>query len=217
MAIKYLDIKKGTTAPQDANSLLAELETKVQMLAPEATWWLHVEQSDGYLVGRRDPGAKFILEGTTTLSPAQVFEGRAFSDNIEIRFAANENRGVDWWEYHFQPDDAGKPDDADKNDPLYPHLYEVLTTTPKSMAAKRSDLKPTDKGFTKVTQANGQSAIIPLPKDVVAEGPRLRIRQFFDADPDTGRVWVALETLAGYHPAIPQPTAATEGMTDEPE
>lgn len=161
------------------------------LTADGATWWLLAEQSDGYVAGRRDPGApSFTLAGTTRLNPALLFDARVFSEGAELR-VGQASTGVTVWAHEYLPEHPGLPEW------VAPHVRPLDVTA--VLAEPDSAAGPGEAGFTRVVRGNGQVTLIPVDHAAFGKGTtRLRIRRHFTWASDTGRVWVGQECLAGY-------------------
>jgi len=169
------------------HELLARLNDETE---DAAEWWAHIEQSDGYLVGHRVAGGRWTFGGTTVLDTSKLMDGRVFSPTTELRFGWGSGT-LTFWRNTHTPESALPQWVAPHVTPLE---VDALLIESGASPWQRDD----DSGFTRVTQGNGQTIIVPVSFEGFSDRTRLRIRRHFAWDPRTGRVWIEAECLAGY-------------------
>lgn len=154
-------------------------------------WWMLTEQSDGYVVAHKPPGAhEFTFAGTAALAPGLLFDGRLFTSGVEIRLAVVDGELASWKHTLLDADDRVP---AWVSDFVTPVENSVLTKGPDG------DYVPDEpSGLTHIRRGNGQRVTIPVPFEQGVRDIRLVVRRHFSWDDETGRVWVSYEAPDRY-------------------
>jgi hypothetical protein len=190
--VAHLATRTLDPLPRDPDAFLEALDQVTAAHAPDATWWAHLEQADGYAVGRRTPGTGFRFEGTP-VNPEHLMDGRVFTPGTELRLGPWDDHIRVWARTHTDPPGDNFPE----------HLHPHLTPAPRTQLLGGPNVTVEHRdGFTALRHLNGQETIVPdswPPHD--REELVLQVRNYYTADPDTGLVWVADVIAVSYEHA----------------